>query len=142
MIPARELILNNFWQKVFSLVLATLIWVTVDRAYLKEVQFPTPPLRPSDTKVLRCPITILTSAAARQTFKVDPSEVDVRVSGDRARLNTLKPEEIKVEVSLIDLDASKLADNDLFPVEVNYPKDITGGEVWPTFVRVTPVNDL
>ena len=141
MTPVRELILNNFWQKIFSLVLATLIWFTIDRAYLPDVELPKSPFTVLQTNEFRLPITIMTSAAARQTFKVDPSEVDVRVKGDRAKLKNLKPEDIQVYVKLIDVDPTKLATDELFPVTVNPPKDVTA-EVWPEFVQVTPVNDL
>jgi hypothetical protein len=138
MVPVRELILNNFWQKLFSLVLATLIWFTIDSAYLRQVPLPASPFRAMETNNFRCPITIMTSAAARQSFKVDPSEVDVRVRGERGKVNLLRAEDIQVYVKLVNLDPNTPATEELVPVEVNHPKDLILEQVVPAYVRVSP----
>ncbi len=58
----RDFILNNFWQKIFSLVLAMLIWFAIDSNLEKKTIFPHNPLRPTHTRDFRRPIKILTSA--------------------------------------------------------------------------------
>jgi len=44
--PARDLILNNFWLKTFSLVLAVMIWLAIRSNIRTEMSGSQNPFRP------------------------------------------------------------------------------------------------
>jgi len=130
----RHLILNNFWQKIFSLVLAMLIWFAIDSTLKRDRPFPAIQLRDLKTQDPRRPVIIMTSPTNRLSFTVDPLEVDVTMSGDRDQINDLDPEQVQAYVKLTDVTDP----NGLFPVEVSHPPDFTLERVWPTHVLVEP----
>ena len=134
----RNLILNNFWQKVFSLVLAMLIWFAIDSNIKRDKPFPRLP-SPVDqpTRDFRRPIKILTSADNTRAFKVEPKEVDVRISGNLQRVRSFNPDDIQPYVEL-----SGVESNMTVAVHVNPPRDVTLELVWPTNVVVEPLPTL
>ena len=69
----RNLVLEDFWLKLFSLMLAVLLWLTVSFASRKDTGF--------DQRVLSrmLPVTILASAEDVRSFRVSPSDVAVTV---------------------------------------------------------------
>ncbi len=131
----RNLILNNIWQKVFSLALATLIWFAIDSNLDRDRRWPSISYRNLQIRDLRRPVILMTSPTNRRSFKVDPLEVDVSLSGDRSKLKDLDPEKVEAYVKLIDLTNA----HGQFTVEVNYPPDFTLERVWPTHVQVETI---
>jgi YbbR domain-containing protein len=132
----REFILKNFWLKVFSLVLAALIWAVIEASLRTDVKVAPPnPLRPLQTREFRLPITVMISANNRRVFKIDPPDIKVKVRGDDASLEKLEPDDIRVYVNLVDVPEPEGS----FLVEVNVPRDITLQDFWPAHVRVQPV---
>jgi YbbR domain-containing protein len=122
----RNLVLEDFWLKLFSLVLAVLIWLTVTFASQKEAW--------TDQRVFsRLPVTILAAAEDVHNFRVSPSEVDIIVQGDRKILQNLQGKDIR---AMVDLTGVTAAQDLRKRIEVSVPAGITHIRVAPEEVQV------
>ena len=121
-------ILHNFWLKIFSVILAGLIWFAIESNQSGFNLF-SPRLKPRE---LRSPIRLMLSPNNRSTFNVEPKEVVVKVSGEDSVLKKLSPDNVRAYVRLN--DAPDLSG--LFHVEVIVPADVTLQEVVPDQVSV------
>ena len=126
--PLRDYILNNFWYKVFSLVLATWIWFVV-----QYNQAGLPPAGGGKPREFRRPIMVLTSATNLWPLRVEPSVVEVNVRGELAALDKLTPEDIQVYVKLTDMPDPTGS----FGVEVQLPPEVFLQQVKPAKVLVS-----
>ena len=130
----RDLVLRDFWLKLFSLGLAILIWITVSLAIWKEIS---PPLAPSVTAEERpfyhVPVLIVSSAADVRNFKVSPGEVDVTVKGETEIVRKLEANEIRAWVDLTGIEsASKLRKR----IDISTPPGVSLERVSPEDVQV------
>ena len=130
----RNLILEDFWLKLFSLVLAVLIWLTVSFAIRKEtspisaLSFALP-----DRTFLNLPVLVMSSAEDVRNFKVDPNEVAVTVQGEARLLQSLQSKDIHALVDLTGLTAT----GEVYKhIEVSTPPGVTHVQVVPPMVRV------
>ncbi len=122
----RQLLLEDFWWKVFSLVLAILVWLIVTFASQKVV--------PSEPRVfVNLPIRVLSSAEDVRHFQVSPSEVEVTVQGDARTLQNLQGKDIR---AMVDLTGVAVAEDLRKPIEVSVPAGVTCLRVAPEEVRV------
>ena len=128
----RDLLLKDFWWKLFSLVLAAFIWFTVDKL-IEEPQ----PADLSDVPVTygELPVLIVASAADMHLYHVNPDKVSVTVNGPPSVMSVLEANQIRVTVDLSNLDP---ATGFSAPVEVDVsvPGGVTLVKVAPTKVRV------
>ena len=130
----RELILNNFWLKIFSLVLAVMIWLAIRGNIRNDGTNAQNPFRlPSNDEFPR-PIMLMTAANDHQAYLVNPLSVNVKVNGDGESLKKLNPNDIQVFVRLTSAGVVHGA----FPVEVRLPRNITLQQVWPSHVHIEP----
>lgn len=123
----RKLVLEDFWLKLFSLLLAVLLWVTVTFASRKDTGI--------DLRVLpkMLPVTILASTEDIHNFRVSPSEVAVTVQGDPKTLQNLQTNDIRAMVDLTGVGAAR----DLRKhIEVSVPAGVTLMRVMPDEVQV------
>jgi YbbR domain-containing protein len=122
----RNLLFEDFWLKLFSLVLAVLIWLTVTFASKKEVG--------TESRVYsNLPVTILASAEDVHNFKVSPREVEIMVRGDPKTLQSLQSKDIRAAVDLTGVAAAR----DLRRrIEVSVPAGVTYLRVAPEEVQV------
>ena len=135
---ARDAILQNFWLKLFSLVLATMIWFAIFGAQTN--------LRPDrlalgtvTRKFERVPITVMKSAADLRAFRVEPSVVDITVTGPLAKVQALTAQQVEVFINLTDMhDTVGLTKKIL----VHLPPDIVLRGVSPTEVSIASVAPL
>jgi YbbR domain-containing protein len=136
----RDFILNNFWLKVFSLVLATLIWYVIN-SNLEADSKASPSIFSSaldNTRDFRRPVTVITSAANRRLFSIHPTEVRIKVRGDRATLEKLTPEDIQVYVKLMDVPDSPGS----VVLDVEVPRSVVLYQVSPSHVYVTSMSSI
>src|SRR5262249_37749807 len=131
----RNLIFEDFWLKLFSLVLAVLVWVTVSFAFRKEaspisaLNFPVP----SHT-FFNLPVLVMSSAQGLRHFMVVPSEVAVTVQGEARLLQSLQSKDIR---ALVDLTGLGSAEDDVNrKIEVSTPSGVTHVQVVPSEVKV------
>jgi YbbR domain-containing protein len=138
MIPFLEnLILKDFWLKLFSLALAGLIYFTVNIAIKNDIS-PVASLSLSPTEQLmirELPIVVLTSADEMRGFTIAPKTADVTLQGDAASLRNLRKQEIRVVVDLSDPGALQGSRR---KIEVSTPAGISHVRVDPQEVQVTP----
>ena len=126
------IILNNLWLKIFSLILATLIWFAMqsNQSGFKFTQGLFSPR--AKTLELRCPIRVLVSPNNHSAFHIEPQGVIVKVEGDDSVLKKLTPESIQAYVKLA--DAPNLSG--FVRVEAIVPDDVILKEVFPDQVSV------
>ena len=131
----RNLLFKDFWLKLFSLVLAVLIWGTVSLALHNEVspvgQFTT---RLGQHTFADLPVVILSSAADVHTFRVTPDKVEVTVQAERPILEKLHARDIRVLVDVTDIEEA----HDLqMRVEVTAPPGVAVLGALPERVNIT-----
>jgi hypothetical protein len=127
MIPfLQKLVLHDFWLKLFSLVLAILMWFTVKTA-----------LAPPGQLILDLPVMSVveaSSGAESSEFSIYPKMVSVTLQGDPRALDRLHKQDVRVRIDLTGLRTS----HDLrCPVEVSTPAGISFLRVEPEEIEVT-----
>ena len=96
----RELLTHNRWQKVFSLLLASLIWLAVRPGSGLSLRVEDPGL--VERPFTDLPITVLTPAADLGRYRVAPDKITLVLRGDPAVIDRLKPAELEVYVNLVE----------------------------------------
>lgn len=99
---ARDAILQNFWLKLFSLVLATMIWFAIFGAQ-NNLRPSQPALGSVTRKIEQVPITVMKSAADLRAFRVEPSQIEVTVRGPIAEVQALTARQLEVFINLTDV---------------------------------------
>ncbi len=131
----QNVVLKDIWLKLFSLLLATLAWLTVSVA-LRNATSPVSALTltsPQETTFTGLPVVIMSSAEDVRSMKVNPKEVDVTVRGEGKILEKLSPKDIRVIVDLTGIEAA----HDLKKrIEVSTPAGVTHIKVDPEEVQV------
>ena len=123
----RNLLLEDFWLKLFSLMLAVLLWLTVSFARRKDSGI--------DKQVLpkTLPVAILALAEDVHNFRVSPSEVEVTLQGNPKTLQSLQTNDLRAFVDLTGVGAAR----DLRKrIEVSVPAGVTPLSVIPEEVQV------
>jgi YbbR domain-containing protein len=124
----RNLVLEDFWLKLFSLMLAVLLWITVTVASRKDTG--------ADQRVppkMLLPVAILAAAEDVHSFRVSPGEVMVTLQGNPKTLQNLQTNDIRVFVDLTGVAAAR----DLRKrVEVSVPAGVTTLRVKPEEVQI------
>ena len=131
---ARDIILNNFWLKAFSVVLATMVWLAIHANIRTETSGSQNPFRLPEPDKFARPISLKVAANDRQAYNVDPLSVTVKVNADMDVLNKLNPNDIQVYV---DLTRSTNVPG-TFPVIVEVPRNISLQTVSPSHVHIEP----
>jgi YbbR domain-containing protein len=131
---ARNLVVKDFWLKLFSLALAILIWITVYLSTNGETS--NSPLlaligRPPDQTVLKVPVRLPTGAA--QQFSSDPADVKVTLRGAPQDLKALRTQDIQ---AVVDVTGVESANGLVRPVEIILPKGISYTRLEPETVEV------
>src|SRR5205085_552160 len=100
----QDLLFHDFWLKLFSLGLATLIWLTVYFAIRKEGSpVPALSLRAEEQRTfLNLPVKTLVEPSAQgvRNIRISPLEAEVTVQGDSRILRDLQAKDIVVTVNL------------------------------------------
>ena len=122
---ARDVILNHFWLKLFSFVLAALIWLAIRANLSSEApeavrEFP------------QCPVLLMAFAADRRPFKVEPSQVSVTIRGPVARVAQLQDHELHAYVQW----QPGRSPAGLWAVEVHAPHGLEVIHVQPRAVNI------
>ena len=125
----RSLILDHFWLKLFSLILATLIWLTV-RSNLSSASFE------ENRTFLSRPILVLSDTAEHSGVLVSPSNASVTVRGPTSLVREFTEEDIHVFVRLSDRHQF----SGELPVHVHLPAGASVALITPTTARVRSVS--
>jgi YbbR domain-containing protein len=130
----REYILNNFWWKLLSLLLAALTWLTIETAFKKDEAQRQSPLVTSSTRTFSMvPITLMIPATNSNRYQINPTMVSVEVRGNTNELSTLVVQDIKAFV-----DVSDAGDQKQFrrPIYAQLPGDLKVASLSITNVSV------
>jgi YbbR domain-containing protein len=103
----RELVFHNFWLKLFSLVLAILVWFAIHvlvtegntmvaKTFVRSV---------SSETFQSVPVRVLKMPGDKRSYEISPTEVSVTVTGDSAALRDLEKDKL---VAYIDLSSTKV----------------------------------
>jgi hypothetical protein len=135
----QNLILKDFWLKLFSFALATLVWIIVNIAIKKDISTGTTlSLTPTEQIVLHdLPISVLSATEDARAFTITPKSAVVTLQGEPANVRNLRRQDVRVLVDLSDAAALKDARK---RVEVSAPPGITRVKVDPEEVEVTQKN--
>ena len=97
----RDYILDRFWLKLFSFILATLVWFTVHNVQL-ETRIATNPFRPVETRDYDRTVRLATLPSNRKLFKVDPLQVRITVRANTSVLDSIRQSDLQPYVILTD----------------------------------------
>jgi hypothetical protein len=122
----RNLFLEDFWLKLFSLALAILIWLTVTYANPKDA-------RTEKRVYTSLPVTILAATEDVHNFKVTPSEVVVTVEADFKTMQKLEVKDIR---PMVDLTRVGPARDLMTRIQVAVPAGVKPVQVTPEQVQV------
>jgi len=128
----QDLLTKDFGWKLFSLVLAIAIWLTVQT--IRNETAPANSQNAWATQSLpKLPVLVVSATADVREFKVNPSTVQVIVGGRPDVVATLTEREIHASVDLTDLEAAR----DLRKrIDVSAPPGVTVVKIVPAFVDV------
>lgn len=132
----RDAVLHNFWLKLFSLVLATMIWFAIFSAQ-NSPRADRPLFGNASVEMHNVPITVMKSAGDLRTFRLEPGTVDVTVQGPRAKAQVLTPGSLEVFINLSDVNDTVGLTKKIL---VHVPPDFTVVKVSPPEVRLSPVS--
>lgn len=109
--------LHNFWWKLFSVVLATLIWFAVNSTLSNEaVLTRRSALKNVTQKFSHRPVMVMTGTGEHPAVIVEPNDVSVLVRGPAELLSTLREQDVQV---FLHLNPKELPGD--FPVSVHVP---------------------
>jgi hypothetical protein len=130
----RDVILNNLPLKVFSLVLAALVWLVLETYQQTGSRVVTNLLHPTESREVRRPVALLAGVAAHRAVAIEPAEVTVKLQGDAAVMQDLKPEDVQAFVRLVGVTHWEGS----FLVEVTTPARVSVAQIQPDRVFVRP----
>jgi YbbR domain-containing protein len=131
----RNLILNDFWLKLLSLVLAVLTWLIVYKVFLNKEVSPVTVFanKAVEQSYFNIPVTLILSASDVRPVNIEPGEVRVTVQAEPKALKNLKPSEIRAQVDLTGIESARALSK---RIEVILPSGITLTRVVPDQVEV------
>lgn len=135
----RQIILHNFWLKLFSLMLAILVWFAVEFGMQSGLRVMTNPItNPIQRETLRLRVSVLTQPGDARVFRVLPEYVNVTLEGEAAVLRDfLRKEDISVYV---DLNVIRHNEKSAQRIRVQVPDGVVVIEVKPQTTLVEQIS--
>jgi YbbR domain-containing protein len=128
----RDWLTKDFLWKVFSVVLAVIIWLTVHKIY-EEPRPPGAAANGSTFTYNNLPVRVVSASADVHDFRVAPASVKVTVSGSVDTMSTLKIGDVHAVVNLTE---TNLARDAHLPVEISAPTNVTVTGIDPPSVLI------
>lgn len=125
--PIRSLILDHLGLKVFSIILATLIWMAVRTNFAS-------PAAEADRSFVNRPILVLTDNAEHSAVLVNPNQASVTLRGPASLMQIIKEEDVQVFVRL----SEKRQFTGELPVHVHVPAGASVALLTPATAAVKP----
>lgn len=130
-------LLHNFWLKIFSLGLATMIWLTIHISIARDFALTNPNLTHPTRQFVTLPVSVITQPGDGRVFKITPKEVTATIDGEEPILRRMNAKEIKVYVDLTDMKADGVTNAEL---RADAPRDVTVVGLVPTVVSIEQVS--
>ena len=133
----RHVFVDDFWLKLFSLLLALLFWMTVSFAIQQKETLPMPALSLTSEvrRFFNVPVQIVSSTADVRSFKVTPDHVELKVQGDAPVIENLRSKDVRAMVDLTGFETFPILRR---PIEVSAPAGVTILNVLPQEAQVVP----
>ena len=128
----RELFIKDWGWKLFSLLLAVSIWLTVH----KIIDGPKNPDAAATVSTItfdNLPVTVVSASGDVRDFRAAPTVVKVTVSGPAGIMNTLQIGQVR---AVVNLTGTNLATDSHLPVEISAPTNLTITAIDPPDVLV------
>jgi voltage-gated potassium channel Kch len=133
----RDWFIKDLGWKLFSVILALAIWLTVHKILEESapppVIMPSLPPSPVATTFTNLPVLIVSAAADVREFHVTPNTVTVTVSGQPEIMAALQADQVHALVDLTDIEAAR---NLHRRVDISTPTGVTLVNVDPVEVNV------
>jgi hypothetical protein len=127
----RDLILHNFWLKLFSVALATVMWLAIyNSIHTEQNQLLT-------ADYIRVPVSVQTPPGDARVFRVVPDEVVVVVLAKNAALLQASRKSVRV---LLDLSHFNSRESTTEELRTEAPPGISVLETIPSTVEVKQVS--
>lgn len=132
----RELIFDNLWLKIFSVLLAMLIWFAADTQLAEKPTMSAAfPGNAAQASFVDRPVLVLTLPTDRRLFRVDPPTVSVTVSGSAPLVQELTESKVGV---FVQAPATNVMSEPM-TVQVNVPRGLTVVQTRPEAAVVTAI---
>ena len=127
----RGIILHNFWLKLFSIAMATVIWLAIHYSIHDELN------QSLRSEYIRVPISVKTAVGDKRVFRITPDEVVVTAVGKDDALLRATRKDIRVNLDLTDFNATQSTTKEL---KAEAPPDIKVVSIAPPSVEVQQVS--
>jgi len=128
----RTWLVEDIGWKIFSVILAVAIWLTVHRILL-ESALPSSTAGGSTLTYGNLPVLVVASASDVHLYRVAPESVKITVSGTPEAIAVLQANQIRATVDLTGIDAARDLKRS---VDVAVPSGITVVSVEPAKVGI------
>jgi len=129
----HDWITKDFGWKLFSLILAMILWITVRRS-ISESPVVVTPFASVDTVTTNLPVFAVSTSADVHNAQIVPNVVTVKLSGPSEVMAVLEENKVHAVVNLTGIDA---ASGSRLPVDVSAPLGVTVDRITPPKVGVT-----
>ena len=133
-----QLIRHNFWLKLFSLLLAVLVWFAVYVVRQGNDVTRTFVTSPDTETFYDVAVFVMKQPGDERLFEVSPPSVDVKLTGESAVLRDLTRDDIKVYVDLTARRRRHVLRTE--KVRVDLPPNVTLVQILPLAVEIAQSN--
>jgi YbbR domain-containing protein len=135
----RAFIQHNFWLKLFSLMLATLIWFAVQFGIETGIHPALNPItNPIQRETIGVPIMVLTQPGDARVFKLTPDVVAITIEAEAAVLRERTKKDFK---AYVDLTTIRHNETKTEKIRVHVPGDVVLISIDPqsvAFEQISP----
>ena len=130
----RDWITKDFGWKLFSLILAVALWITVRRSIGETPVAVTPFVSVDTVTFTNLPVFAVSASADVHNAQIVPNVITVRLSGPSEVMAVLEENKVHAIVNLTGVDA---ASGLHLPVDISIPPGVTVDKIDPPKVGVT-----
>lgn len=129
---SKRIITHNFWLKLFSLMLAGMIWYAVFSIQDEPRNVPGFQTGVQTRTFDQVAVQVLKSPSDTRLYKVSPAAVNVTVTADLKTLESLTPHDLQVFINL----SSMHFESRKHDVHINITQPVVEFEVSPGYVFI------
>ena len=137
----RRIIFHNFWLKLFSLMLAGMIWFAVFSIQEKPKSMPGFGVGDIKKAFDQVPVSLLKSPNDTALYTISPNAVNVVVTGPPEVISSLTARDVQVFIDFTAARAGTRKSERKQDIHVRLPEAVDSIEVSPSYVfadRITP----
>ncbi|MBG88628.1 MAG: hypothetical protein CMO80_17245 [Verrucomicrobiales bacterium] len=128
----RRLIQHNFWLKLFSLLMATMLWFAVSSIQKQPDRVPGFETGLQRRTFEKLPVAVLKKPMDPELYTVSPEHTDVTVEGPREVLESLTTRDLEIFINL----ANRSFESSVYQVHAHVLAEVEVVDISPRTVRV------